>query len=107
MILTGLAGKKNAAVRMDSIKPYAAYVSRADFRLDSAALVALFPELVNKKTRAEVNKAPLTHGRIPEKYRAVFGQRQGSASNISTMSTVSSSRGNRRGRIERRIAPSV
>ena len=48
MILTGLIGKKNATVRMDSLKPNVAYVARVDIWRDLAALPDLSPELGNK-----------------------------------------------------------
>ena len=45
--------------------------------------------------------APLTQGRWPGKYILAFEKLQDSAPIIETMSTVSSSRGDRRGRIDR------
>ena len=107
MTPTWSVGKKNAAVRMDSLKPNKSnggHVNRTDFRRDLAALVALFTELDNKKTRA---RKPIRHrlhmAHAPRKYRAVLQLRKDSAPNISTISTVASSRPDRNGMIERRI----
>ena len=74
MILAGLAGSENTAVLMDAIKPNVEYASRTDFSRDLAALVALSPELPNKKTRGPKSIRHHLHmGEGPEIYRAVLG----------------------------------
>ena len=55
-------GEKEGPLHMGCIKPNDGYSRRAYFCRALAALVALFPELDNKKKRSEGNKPPLTHG---------------------------------------------
>ena len=70
-ILTWLMGKKNAAVRIDSRTPNVGHVDRADFDRIYRRLLRDFQNSPIRGSRAEVNKAPRRHGRMPEKYRAV------------------------------------